>query len=74
MIDNLQLASFCGCDIINDVNCLEIKDSIYFNYTYKYMKSITDKVNKIREIARNLENKELKETKEILQRNYNCYK
>ena len=74
MIDNLQLASFCGSDITNNVNCLEKKDSIYFNYTYGYLKGITDKVNKIRENARNLENKELKETKKILQRIYNCHK
>lgn len=74
MIDNLQLASFCGSDIINDVNCLEIKDSTYFNYTYEYMRGITHKVNEIREKARNLENKELKEIKEILQRNSNCHK
>ena len=74
MIDNLHLASFCGSDITNDVNCLEIKDSIYFNYTYEYLRGITHKVNEIRENARNLENKELKETKELLQRNYNCHK
>ena len=74
MIDNLHLASFCGSDITNDVNCLEIKDSIYFNYTYEYLRGITHKVNEIRENARNLENKELKKTKELLQRNYNCHK
>lgn len=74
MIDNLMLASFCGRDITNNVNCLEKKDSIYFNDTYEYLRSITHKVNKIRENARNLENKELKELKEILQRNYNCHK
>lgn len=74
MIDNLQLATFCGSDITNDVNCLEKKDSIYFNYTYEYMRGITHKVNEIRKKARNLENKELKETKEILQRNSNCHK
>lgn len=74
MIDNLQLASFCGSDIINDVNCLELKDSTYFNYTYEYMRGITHKVNEIRENARNLENKELKEMKEKLQRISNCHK
>lgn len=74
MIDNLQLASFCGSDIINDVNCLELKDSTYFNHTYEYMRGITHKVNEIRENAKNLENKELKETKEILQRISNCHK
>lgn len=74
MIDNLMLASFCGSDITNDVNCLEKKDSIYFNYTYEYLRDITHIVNEIREKARNLENKELKETKEILQRNYNRLK
>ena len=74
MIDNLQLASFCGSDITNKVNCLEKKDSIYFNYTYKYLRGITHEVNEIREYARNLENKELKELKEILQRNYNRLK
>lgn len=74
MIDNLQLASFCGNDITNYVNCLEKKDSIYFNYTYEYLRDITHKVNEIRKNARNLENKELKETKEILQRISNCHK
>ena len=74
MIDNLQLASSCGSDIINDVNCLELKDSTYFNYTYEYMRGITHKVNEIRENARNLENKELKEMKEKLQRISNCHK
>lgn len=74
MIDNLQLASFCGSDIINDVNCLELKDSTYFNYTYEYMRGITHKVNEIRENARNLENKELKEMKEKLQRISNYHK
>lgn len=74
MMDNLQLASFCGNDITNYVNCLEKKDSIYFNYTYEYLRDITHKVNEIRKNARNLENKELKETKEILQRISNCHK
>ena len=74
MIDNLMLASFCGSDITDNVICLEKKDSIYFNYTYKYLKDITHQVNEIREKARNLENKELKVTKEILRRNYNRHK
>lgn len=73
MIDNLMLASFCGSDIIKDVNCLEKKDSIYFNYTYGYLRGITHIVNEIRENARDLENKG-KITKEILQRNYNRHK
>ena len=69
LIDNLLLASFCGSDIINDVNRLERKDSTYFNRTYEYMRVIAHQVNEIRESAKALGDNELKQIKKILQRN-----
>lgn len=69
LIDNLMLANFCGSDIINHVNRLELKDSTYFNRTYEYMRGIAHKVNEIRESAKALGDNELKQLKKIVQRN-----
>ena len=68
LIDNLLLASFCGRDIINDVKCLELKDSTYFKQTYKYMRNLAKEVKKTREEDKVLEDI-LKQLKKALQRN-----
>lgn len=68
LIDNLLLASFCGRDIINDVKCLELKDSTYFKQTYKYMRNLAKEVKKTREEGKVLKDI-LKQLKKALQRN-----
>lgn len=74
LIDNLQVAGFCGKDsIINEVGSLEKNDSYFFNRTYERMKSIKGKVCEIRNRAKEWDNNGLKTVKMILQNRLKKY-